>query len=63
MTDVTMNNISCHPKEHKLAAYKNWIHRLLMLPLNESNKKKELNTIIDIELNNYKKVDILILYN
>jgi hypothetical protein len=42
--DVTINNTSCHSKEHKLAAYNNWIHRLLKLPLNESNKRKELNT-------------------
>jgi hypothetical protein len=57
-TDVTINNTSCHLKEHKLAACKNWIHRLLMLPLIESNKKKELNTIINIALNNgYKKDD------
>jgi hypothetical protein len=35
-----------------------------MLALNENSKKKELNTIINIALNNwYKKNDILILYN
>jgi hypothetical protein len=35
-----------------------------MLPLNESNKRKELNTIINIALNNgYRKVVILNLYN
>jgi hypothetical protein len=39
MTDVTINNTSCHPKEHKLEAYKNWIHRLLTLRLNASNKR------------------------
>jgi hypothetical protein len=39
--DVTINNTSSHPKEHTLAAYKNWIHRLLKLPLNESNKRKD----------------------
>jgi hypothetical protein len=59
-----INNTSCHPKEHRLAAFKNWIHRLLMLPLDENGKKKELNTIINMALNNgYKKNDILILYN
>jgi hypothetical protein len=65
-TDVAINNTPCHPKEHKLAAYRNWIHRLLKPPHNESNKKKkkELNTIINIALSNgYKKDDILILYN
>jgi hypothetical protein len=62
--DITMNNTSCHPKEYKLAAYKHRIHRLLMLPLNESSKRKELITVINIALNNgYKKNDILNLYN
>jgi hypothetical protein len=55
-TDSTINNNSCHPKEQKLAAYKNWIHRLHTLPLNANNKNKEVNTIINIGLNNgYKK--------
>jgi hypothetical protein len=48
MTDIMINNTSCHPKEHKLAAFKKWIHRLLMLSLSENSKKKELNTIINI---------------
>jgi hypothetical protein len=57
--DITINNTSCHPTEHKLAAYKNWIHRLLRLPLNENNKRKELNTITNKALNTgYKKDDI-----
>jgi hypothetical protein len=30
-TDITINNSSCHPKEQKLAAYKNWTQRLLTL--------------------------------
>jgi hypothetical protein len=47
-TDITINSNSCHLKEQKLAAHKNWIHKLLTLPLNESNKKKELNTSINI---------------
>jgi hypothetical protein len=34
-TDFTINNTSCPPQELKLAAFKNWIHRLLTLPLNE----------------------------
>jgi hypothetical protein len=35
-----------------------------MLPLNKSNKKEELNTIINMALNNgYKKDDILNMYN
>jgi hypothetical protein len=65
-TDVMINNNSCHPQEHKLAAIKNWIHKLLMLPINENSKKKELNTIIHVNIalnNGYEKNDILILYN
>ncbi|PNF42671.1 hypothetical protein B7P43_G14273 [Cryptotermes secundus] len=55
---------TCHPKEQKLPAYKNWIHRLLTLPLEENAKIKELNTIINITLNNgYRKEDITHLYN
>jgi hypothetical protein len=43
---------------------KNWIHRLLTLHLNESIKKKELNTIINIALNNgYRKEDNLHVQN
>jgi hypothetical protein len=62
--DVMINNSSCHPQEHKLAAIKSWIHRLITLPLNESSKRKELNTIINITLNNgYKKNDILTIYS
>jgi hypothetical protein len=55
--DLMINNSSCHPKEYKLATFKNWIHRILMVPLNENNKKKESNTIINTALNNgYKKI-------
>jgi hypothetical protein len=63
-TDVTINNKSCHPREQTPVAYKNWIHRLLTLPLEETAKNKELNTIINIALNNgYKKEDIIQIYN
>jgi hypothetical protein len=27
-TDLTINNKSCHPKEHKLAAYRSWIQSI-----------------------------------
>jgi hypothetical protein len=61
---VIIHNNSCHYKEQKLAAYKNWIHRLLTLHLTENNKNKKLNTVINIAINNgYKKEDIRLLYN
>jgi hypothetical protein len=50
-TDLTVNNKSCHPKEHKLAAYRSWIHRLLKLPSDEAVN------------NGYNKEDITQLYN
>ena len=58
-TDITINNTSCHPQEHKLAAYRSWIHRLLTLKLEDTAKNKELNTIIEIAQNNgYRKDEI-----
>jgi hypothetical protein len=63
-TDITINSNSCNPKEHKLGPYKNGIQRLFALPLNENNKKKELNTIINVALNNgYRKEDIIHIHN
>jgi hypothetical protein len=63
-TDVTINNKSCHPKEHKLSAYRFWIHRLQALPLSKRNRQRELNTILNVALNNgYKKEDIIHIYN
>jgi hypothetical protein len=44
-TDITLNNTSCHPGEHKMAIFKNWINRLQKLPINIENKNKHLNTI------------------
>jgi hypothetical protein len=41
-THITINNKSCHPREQKLSAYKNWIHRLLTLPLEENAKKQRV---------------------
>jgi hypothetical protein len=63
-TDDKINKKSCHPKEQKLSAYRNWIHRLMALPLSKRNRQRELNTILNIALNNgYKKEDIKHIYN
>jgi hypothetical protein len=63
-TDVMINKKSCHPNEHKLLAYRTWIHRFLALPLSKRNRQKKLNTILNIVLNNgYKKEDIIHIYN
>jgi hypothetical protein len=59
-TDVTINNKSCHPKQYKLSAYIKWIHRLPALLLSKRNRERELNTILNIALNNgYKNEDII----
>ncbi|XP_023722175.1 uncharacterized protein LOC111872459 [Cryptotermes secundus] len=63
-TDTTIGNNSCHPKEQKLAAYKNWLHRLSVLPLDNAAKSQELNTIINIAKNNgYSKDLIMRMYH
>jgi hypothetical protein len=51
-TDITINNTSCHPGEHKMAIFKNWLHRLHKLPLSNPNKTKEFSTILNIAENN-----------
>jgi hypothetical protein len=62
-TDTTINN-SCHPGEHKMAAFKNWIHTIHKLPLQNANKIKELNTIANIaESNGYNRKQIIRLDN
>jgi hypothetical protein len=63
-TDVTINSNCCYPQEHKMAAYKSWLHRLCKLPLNKKNNKRELDIITNIATNNgYRKEDIIKLYN
>jgi len=44
----TINNFSNHPQEHKLAAYRYYIQRMLTLPLNKEHQHKEWITIIKI---------------
>ena len=51
-TDTVIHNSSCHPIQHKLAAFNSMIHRLISLPLNEQNFQIELNIIKQIALNN-----------
>jgi len=49
-TDTTINYISNHPMEHKLAAYQYCINRMITLPLNEENRNKEWKIIPNIAL-------------
>jgi hypothetical protein len=63
-SDITIDSRSCHPQEQKLATYKNWLHRLIKLPLEKPAIDSELNTIINIATNNgYTEEIIIRLYN
>lgn len=51
-TDLTINNKSYHPIQHKLAAYNSMVHRLINVPMSQTNFNKELNLIKQIASNN-----------
>jgi hypothetical protein len=44
-TDTTINFLSNHPIEHRMAAYRYYIDRMHTLPLDENKKRKEWQTI------------------
>ena len=48
MTDTTINYLSNHSMEHKLAAYRYYIERMLNLPLNHTDQLTEWQTILHI---------------
>jgi len=51
-TDTTINFTSNHPTEHKMAAYRHLIHRMLTLPLTTKRRKTEWQKILTIASNN-----------
>ena len=51
-TDTTIHFSSIHPNEHKLAAYRYYIERMLNLPLNAERQKREWSTILRIAQHN-----------
>jgi len=51
-TDTTINYISNHPMEHKLAAFRYYINRMITFPLNEENRNNEWKIIRNIPHNN-----------
>jgi hypothetical protein len=53
-TDITINYISNHPMEQKMAAYRYFISRMMTFPLDKENKRKEWNTICKIAHNNFR---------
>jgi len=52
-TDTTINYLSNHPQEHKLAAYRFLINRMHNLPLYKNRRKHEWQTILQIAKNNH----------
>jgi hypothetical protein len=50
-TDTTINFNSNHPTEHKLAAYRYVISRIIYLPLSPEKHKTEWQTILTIANN------------
>jgi hypothetical protein len=51
-TDTTIYFTSNHPHEHRLAAFRYYIHRMITLPITEKSKQEEWNTILTIAKNN-----------
>jgi len=51
-TDITIPNDSCHPNEHKTAAFRYYQNRLDTYRLTPENRKKEKETIQQILANN-----------
>ncbi|XP_044760215.1 uncharacterized protein LOC123317673 [Coccinella septempunctata] len=51
-TDHIIPAQSCHPRSHKMAALRCYVHRALNFPLSQANREKELNIIKQIALNN-----------
>jgi hypothetical protein len=58
-TNTTLSYISNHPMQHKVAAYRYYINRMIAFMLNEENRNKEWNIICNIAHNNkfsYNKI-------
>jgi hypothetical protein len=58
-TDLTIHATSNHPTEHKLAAYRYYLHRLNTLPLTTDKKNRELNTIKHTAVRNGCSINIV----
>ena len=51
-TDQVIHSTSNHPQNHKLAAFRSMVHRLITIPLSPDNFEKEKNIIKQIAKNN-----------
>jgi hypothetical protein len=57
--DTNINFFSNHPLQHKLAAYRFFINRMVSLPLNSAQRQKECNNIKQITHNNNIPIHLL----
>ena len=51
-TDTTIQFSSNHPYEHKIAAFRYYIHRMITLPITKKSKQEEWKTILTIAKSN-----------
>ena len=51
-TNTTIQLSSNHPYEHKIAAFRYYIHRMITLPITEKSKQEKWKTILTIAKNN-----------
>jgi hypothetical protein len=59
-TDTTINFLTSHPLEHKLAAYRSLIRRMLTLPLGEKQQQEEWKNIVQIVHNNKLSLNLIV---
>jgi hypothetical protein len=59
-TDTTIQFLSNHPPEHKLAAYRFYIRRMLTLPLNQKQRNNEWLHIQHVTQNNGIPLNLLL---
>jgi hypothetical protein len=50
--DITIHFSSNHPYDHKLTAFKYYIHRMMIMPTTENEVKQEWNQIVIMASNN-----------
>ena len=59
-TATTIQFSSNHPYEHKIAAFRYYIHRMITFPITEKSKQEEWNTILNTAKNNGYPVNTII---
>jgi hypothetical protein len=57
--DITIQHTSNHPRDHKLAAFRYYINRMIMLPITEKAKMHEWKNILNIAQKNGFPINIV----